>query len=62
MKHTVIAFLVGALLSGGAAGGYGFVKVYELSQENSRLGSKVKQQRAELQTLKKAQDSLNTEF
>jgi outer membrane murein-binding lipoprotein Lpp len=62
LKDTLIAFLAGSLLAGGTLGTLGYLKINDLSSENTRLEVKVKKLNWRQENLNKNQASLTEEL
>lgn len=62
MKQAVMAFVIGALLSGGALGAYAFFEIHDLKQANKRLQAKVHKQSSALQELTWKHELANEEL
>lgn len=59
---TVLTFLVGVLILGGALGAYGYFQLSDLQLENTRLQGTVKKQKKRISSLRKSQSELKAEF
>lgn len=62
IQHILIGMLGGALITGGALGTLGFLKIQDLSHENSTLTAKVKKLSWLNQNLSKSQTNLSAEL
>lgn len=61
-KEILIGFVAGGLMTGGALGAVGYLKIHELNAENSRLEVKLKKSSARQTKLTKTQASLQSEL